>query len=153
MLEKIKRLKGRGLDELRVRSAQALAALGERYMWMEHARLPRDAELLNSLNGLCEQHHITSAASLFDYFRHRTSPAFFAAFDDRAGTLAELRHRWPGREESVISEAKQIARGRFRLLGFDDLDFGSPVDWHLEPVSGKRAPLKHWSRINYLDAE
>ncbi|MCA1615397.1 MAG: heparinase II/III family protein [Acidobacteria bacterium] len=25
------------------------------------------------------------------------------------------------------------------------------MDWHLEPVSGKRAPLAHWSRIDYLD--
>ena len=149
----LKTLKGRGLDELRVRSAQALAALGEQYAGTEQARLPRDAELLRSLNGMCEQHHITSTASLFDYFRLRISPAFFAAFDDRAATLAELRRRWPGREESVISEAEQIAQGRFRLLGFETLDFGCPVDWHLEPVSGKRAPLKHWSRINYLNAE
>ena len=71
MLRMLKTLKGRSADELRVRSAQALAAMRERYLWTEQTRLPRDAELLRSLNGLCEQHRITSAASLFDYFRRR----------------------------------------------------------------------------------
>ncbi|HMZ20945.1 MAG TPA: heparinase II/III family protein, partial [Blastocatellia bacterium] len=152
MLEKLKTLKGRSLDELRVRSVQALAALGEQYAWAEQARLPRDAELIRSLNGACKQHRITCTDSLFDYFRGRTSPSFFAAFDDPAATLAELRSRWPQREQIVIAEAERAAQGRFRLLGFDELDFGMPVDWHLEPVSGKRAPLRHWSRVPYLDA-
>jgi hypothetical protein len=152
LLEKLKMLKGRSLDELRVRSVQALTAFSEQYAWAEQARLPQDADLMRSLNGACEQNHIKDTIGLLDYFRRRRSPAFFAAFDDRAATLAELRRRWPDREAAVIAEAERIAQGRFRLLGFDDLNFGTPVDWHLEPVAGKRAPLQHWSRINYLDA-
>lgn len=152
MLQKLKTLKGRSLDELRVRSAQALSALGEQLVWTEQARLPRDAELMRLLNGACERHRITSAESLLDYFRRRTSPSFFAAFDDPAATVVELRRRWPEREEIVIAEAERAAMGRFQLLGFDDLDFGAPVDWHLEPLANKRAPLRHWSRIPYLDA-
>jgi hypothetical protein len=41
--------------------------------------------------------------------------------------------------------------GKFDLLGARDLDFGTPVDWHLEPTSGVRAPLAHWSEIDFLD--
>src|SRR5262249_50375611 len=29
---------------------------------------------------------------------------------------------------------------------------GDPIDWHLDPTSGRRAPLDHWSRIDHLDA-
>ena len=41
--------------------------------------------------------------------------------------------------------------GRFDLLGFSDLSFGDPIDWHLEPTSGKRTGAAHWSAIDYLD--
>jgi hypothetical protein len=44
-----------------------------------------------------------------------------------------------------------ISAGRFRLLGHDRLECGSPVNWHRDPISGAEAPLLHWSRIPYLD--
>ncbi|MGH9764761.1 MAG: heparinase II/III family protein, partial [Blastocatellia bacterium] len=31
------------------------------------------------------------------------------------------------------------------------MDFGYPINWRLEPTSGKETPLTHWSRIDYLD--
>ncbi len=150
-LKKLKKLKGRGLDELRVRSAQALAALGERCALSEQARLPGDRALLQKLNGAREKYGLNSAAAWLAYFRNAPT-GFFAAFDDRDATIAELRRRWPGGEAMIAAEAGRIARGSFKLLGYDELDFGDPVDWHLEPVAGKRAPLRHWSRINYFDA-
>ena len=54
---------------------------------------------------------------------------------------------------SPIPAADRILTNRFTLLGHPDLDFGTPIDWHLDPVSGKRAPRIHWSRIPYLDAD
>jgi hypothetical protein len=42
--------------------------------------------------------------------------------------------------------------GTFDLLGLRDLALGKEIDWHLEPLSGKRTPLVHWSQLNYLDA-
>jgi hypothetical protein len=50
-------------------------------------------------------------------------------------------------------KADKIGEGRFDLLGITGLDFGDPIDWHLEPTSNKRTPLTHWSRINYLKRE
>jgi len=46
---------------------------------------------------------------------------------------------------------EKICRHRFDLLGYQDLDFGSPIDWHLDPVHGKRAPQIPWYRIPFLD--
>jgi hypothetical protein len=56
-----------------------------------------------------------------------------------------------GRE--VVATADAICRHRFDLLGYRALSFGDPIDWHLDPVSGRRAPRVHWSRIDPLDAE
>ncbi|HUD98331.1 MAG TPA: alginate lyase family protein [Bryobacteraceae bacterium] len=50
-----------------------------------------------------------------------------------------------------LASAEQICRHRFDLLGYTDLDFGSPVDWHLDPVHQKRAPRQPWYQIPFLD--
>lgn len=59
--------------------------------------------------------------------------------------------RWPDACEDVTRTAEQTCKKRFDLLGYRDLSFGDPVDWHLDPVSGRRAPLVHWSRHDPLD--
>jgi hypothetical protein len=48
-------------------------------------------------------------------------------------------------------EAERICAHRFDLLGYKGLDFGAPIDWHFDPVHGKRAPRKPWYQIPYLD--
>src|SRR2546423_2215678 len=152
-LEKLKKLRGRSLDELRVRSAQALAAGKERYGLSTQARLPRDSDFFRLLDTASLAGEPLSAEGLLSHFRARTRPRFFAAFGDREETRRELRGRWGARAEtSAVGRARRVTEGRFDLLGLRGLSFGCPVDWHLEPVSDKRAPMRHWSRINYLDA-
>jgi hypothetical protein len=53
----------------------------------------------------------------------------------------------------VIVAADRACRGTFDLLGYRDLHFGDPIDWSLDPVSGRRAPAVHWSRIDPLDGQ
>jgi hypothetical protein len=50
-----------------------------------------------------------------------------------------------------LAPAEKIRRHRFDLLGYKDLDFGTPIDWHFDPVHGKRAPRKPWYQIPFLD--
>lgn len=82
--------------------------------------------------------------------RERLSMRFFAsaAHDE---TTARLIARMPGTRGQIISSADAICRGRFDLLGYRELDFGDPVDWRLDPISGRRAPRVHWSRLDPLD--
>ncbi len=54
--------------------------------------------------------------------------------------------------DAIVDRANAVMDGRFDLLGYRELTFGDPIDWHLDPVSGRRAPLKHWSRLDVLDA-
>ena len=64
-----------------------------------------------------------------------------------------LRDRLPDQVDAIISEANDICRHRFRLLGYVDLDYGAEIDWHLDVVHGKRSPLKPWPKINFFDFE
>jgi len=50
-----------------------------------------------------------------------------------------------------LEQAEKIHQHRFDLLGYKDLDFGTPIDWHFDPVHHKRAPRKPWHQIPFLD--
>lgn len=80
--------------------------------------------------------------------RHR----FFAgALSDETPGL--LRERAPETIAPLLAVADAACEGRFDLLGYRDLSFGQPMDWHLDPVAGRRAPSSHWTRIRPLDAQ
>jgi Heparinase II/III-like protein/Heparinase II/III N-terminus len=51
----------------------------------------------------------------------------------------------------LLDQAETICRRRFDLLGYQGLDFGRDIDWHLDPVHHKRAPRLPWYRIPFLD--
>jgi len=61
--------------------------------------------------------------------------------EEMPALTARLRH-----------SADASCAGRFSFLGYEDVFFGNPIDWHLDPVSGRHSPRLHWSRIDALDA-
>src|SRR5258705_3140890 len=148
--DKIKNLR---FDEVRVRSSQKFAALAELGGWSSLAKLPTEGALLEMLDGEHTGRRHGSAQEFFEHFRSRTEPKFFAGFDAKNASLEHLRNRWPEAELEILDQADRIVEGHFDLLGWRDLNFGHPIDWHLEPTSGKRTPLIHWSKLDYLDAE
>jgi glycosyltransferase involved in cell wall biosynthesis len=153
MKGKLQKLRRMSLDELRVRGAQAFSAYIERQRWSRSGKVISDDALLGLLDrGRFRSGQLQSVLNLRDHFRERTGPGWFASFDDPPATTRELRKRWPQSEKEIVTRADRIVAGRFDLLAFRDLSFGTPIDWHLEPIAGKRAPLQHWSRVNYLDA-
>jgi hypothetical protein len=81
--------------------------------------------------------------------------AFFFAPGQVQERVALLNQRLPNEVEGTIQEADEILQHRFRLLGYRDLDYGreKEIDWHLDAVHGKRAPLKPWYKIPFLDFE
>ncbi len=145
-LARLKRFRSMSVDEVRVRGLQAANAVAERRGWSSLLTLPAAGDLAR----LTVQPY---EGTFLLRFRTRQTPNFFAAFADREQTLFDLRSRWPDTEWQIVSKADRICEGRFDLLGFKGLSFGDPVDWHYEPVAGKRVPLDHWSRLNYLDPE
>ncbi|MGH9404226.1 MAG: alginate lyase family protein [Terriglobia bacterium] len=81
----------------------------------------------------------------------RASGRFFFDTSQVPDILALLRERFPRECKSTIERAERICRLRFDVLGFHDLDYGAEIDWHLDPVNGKRAPRRPWYKIQYLD--
>jgi len=65
--------------------------------------------------------------------------------------ISLVRQRVPHAVEQIIAKADRILAHRFDLLGFEDLDYGEHIDWHLDAAHGKRAPLKPFYTVKYLD--
>jgi Heparinase II/III-like protein/Heparinase II/III N-terminus len=76
---------------------------------------------------------------------------FFFSPADLPALTDLLRQRVSAEAEAIIREADEICRHRFRLLGYTDLDYGPEIDWHLDAVHGKRAPLEPWFKIEFLN--
>ena len=85
----------------------------------------------------------------------RTSPAhrgrFFFSSEELPAICATLRQKLPERVQEIQESAERICTHRFDLLGYEGLDYGPRIDWHADLVHSKRAPLKPWFRVRYLD--
>ena len=76
---------------------------------------------------------------------------FVFGTDSIGSILAILRQRAPQQTEEIIRRAEKICQHRFDLLGYENLDYGGAIDWHLDAVHGKRAPRKVFYKVRYLD--
>ena len=81
----------------------------------------------------------------------RTKPVFFFDADELPKRVALLRRYLPTEIEAVIREADEVCQHKFHLLGYEGLDYGSKIDWHLDPVNRKRAPLRPWFKVPFLN--
>jgi hypothetical protein len=105
---------------------------------------------------LCKRADALLTHFAFDFakgfrFPNAKSGRFFFSLESAELVLKTIRQRLPQQAERIIHEANKICRHRFDLLGFEDLDFGNPINWHLDPVHGKQAPKKASYKVRYLD--
>jgi len=142
LTQTFRKLRGRSLTELRVRGRQALTAYLERVGVLD----PEEsfAEAVGSS---------LDAESLLARFKSESRRRPFAGLANREATLVALRRHCPADEPVLIERADRACSGQFDLLGYRNLSFGNPIDWSLDPVSGRTAPKLHWSRIRFLDYE
>jgi hypothetical protein len=76
---------------------------------------------------------------------------FFFGPEDVNGRLKLLQLRFPDFTKQTVERAEKILKHRFDLLGFTDLAYGSPIDWHMDLVNAKRAPRRIFYQVGYLD--
>ena len=76
---------------------------------------------------------------------------FFFSYHDLPGITQTIRHRFPEVVEQIQVAAEQTCAHRFNLLGYENLDYGSEIDWHTDLVHSKRAPQKPWYKVHYLE--
>jgi hypothetical protein len=74
---------------------------------------------------------------------------FPGASDPRVAAI--LYERCPDSAPRIVAAADRTLQKRFDLLGYRQLSFGDPIDWHLDPVAQRRAPLLHWTLLDPLD--
>ena len=135
-MARLARLRGRSLAEWRGRSAQTASR------WLERIGIGDIGEPSNAeLNRLIGE----------DSRGPAVSGPFFASLSDRAATLRALGMVDPDFMPKLRQRADRFLAGRGDLLGHRDLALGEPVDWWRDPVSGVKAPDRHWSRIDFLD--
>ena len=76
---------------------------------------------------------------------------FFFSLDDVRERARLVRETLPTEADAVIQEADAICRHQFHLLGYKNVDYGTEIDWHLDAVHRRRAPLKPWFKIDFLN--
>jgi uncharacterized heparinase superfamily protein len=150
-LEQLGKIRGISLDELRVRSRQRFASLSDR---LRRDRAPEmsDDELFSEFNPARRD------GRLFDMLRRclrAKARRFLPSLEQRTKIVGMMNRRFPDERDAIIKTAEAALAGKFSLLGHANLSFGdppdTPIDWRLDPVSGKRAPLRHWSKLHPLD--
>lgn len=147
-LDKLKKLKGKSLQEIQTRGGQAVAAYSEQLGLRKG--LLNDKDMLNVVKSDAFAPSIgVSAAALFEKFYAGSTTGFFPSFLDSDETIQCFRDTFGSEaEEYFIRKADKVVAGKYDLMGFDNLDFGIPPDWHYEPVSETYSPLKHWKQFD-----
>ena len=136
-----------GLHELRVRGGQELSKLRER-IFNAHPIEMSDEALVSAFRPVARNDSgAGTAALLLNRWRER-SPLFLPSRHERATIVTTMQQRFPTERAAIIASAEKACAGKFDLLGYHDLDFGDPIDWHLEPRAGKHIPMLHWSQLD-----
>jgi len=128
-LKRGKRIAEMNWDELRVRTHQEFAKRWDLVLSQIGGPFLRDGRSPQSRGACC----------------------FFFSPTEVPGILRCLGERLPEVVERIVNQADQICRHRFDLLGYEAVDYGARIDWHLDAVHGKRAPGRAWFRVPYLD--
>ena len=76
---------------------------------------------------------------------------FFFQSHEVPGILNAVRNCEPDFEKRIVEDANRILQHKFNLLGYESLDFGNNINWHLDALHGKSCPLLPWFRVPYLD--
>ncbi len=144
---KLNKLRGMSLSEMIGRGRQEFFKLADRFL-IAGAGEMSDQSLYHEFttaarNGSGEG----SAETLLERLRTRKG-LFPPSLAEREAIVEMMGRRFPGERGAIIASAEKSIAGRLDLLGFTDLDFGHPVDWRLNPLTGDLAPLIHWSRID-----
>jgi hypothetical protein len=157
----IRKLRGKSWREIGMRGWQEIAKLNERLLGfgtdeMSDAELIREIGPYYSYGGgegigalILERIRASLSSGLFE----ARAPLFLPSLLYREEIAALMFNSFHEDYRMILAQANQAINGRFDLLGYTNLSFGDPIDWHLEPLSGKRTGLEHWSQIDYLNPE
>lgn len=130
---------GRATLEAFRRGRAAVSSRRERALLAELAAQP--ARLRAEFQNL-------APSELLKHFRERQRPWFFPGFETSEPTVERQRDIFPDETNQLIAAAERITNEhRWPLLGFGEKDFGSTINWHRDPLSGRKWPLDYHADI------
>jgi hypothetical protein len=96
---------------------------------------------------------IPSELEAYTQWRNQNSPKFFFEHlrPERSGSVVEgqLPDSLPWNPQTAVDEAERILNGELKYFAHKFIRTGFPLDWHKDPVSGKKLDSrKHWSDIS-----
>lgn len=148
-LEKLKKV--RSLDEVFTRGGQALSAFREQRKG--GTAIPTDSDLARRIDKSQFGSTPIIPETIWNRFFSNGAEKFFLAFRDHEVSTAEFRSVFGSTSGNrSIALAENLVDGRIDLMGLRNLYVGSEIDWHREPLSSKRSPLKHWKKFDDLDS-
>lgn len=162
----LSRLARTGSDELRHRSLElaSTTADGLRFefrpeRWrrerLRFRLVPCSPELLQAHDALARRDWSTAHGAIRSHFGRRPT-RFLLDPAGRRAMVAAVRGRFPSAVDDALERADRLLKGRYDLLGYSGLSFSNiegDIDWHLDPVHQRRAPLQFWARVPYLDPQ
>lgn len=137
-------------------ASEALRYRAGRERWQREALLsrlsPASADLVAVRAALERRDWRAAGAALRQHFVGRR-PRFVIDPASRDTFAAAARRQFPGCAEDAARRAAPLLEGRHDVLGYRDLPFavGGSIDWHFDPAHRRRAPLRFWTRVPYLD--
>jgi hypothetical protein len=164
MIAVLQRLRRMSSDEIAARSAGLLRRTADRAAvravrprWSRH----RLGQALAPAGPLASAAPLLARSAWLDAHRviaaHLLArPAAFVVHASvRAPLVVRITERDPAAAGDAVRLADAIVRGEYDLLGYSGLRFAgtrdAPVDWQLDPVSGRRPPRVFWADVPYLD--
>ena len=134
-------------DELRVRGVQVLSSFRERVGLV----LGNGADAAPSTPHGVTRTLRNDPTRIATTARTKLAEGLLPGLRDVRTTISLLRRARPDAETTTRCRADRAVDGVFDLLGHERVAVGMPIDWHRDPSSGRRSPMRHWSRIAYLD--
>lgn len=148
-LQKLKRV--RSLDEVFTRGGQALSAIREQANGGKSE--PSDQEFLKHIDRSQFGKTPVISETIWQKFFNNGAEKFFLAFRDPEASIETFRRSFgPAAVDKFVASAERLIDGRIDLLGFKNLYVGRAIDWHREPISARRSPLRHWKKFDDLDS-
>ncbi len=147
-LNTIKKIRQRSFQELRTRGEQAVSARAEQIGLS--GRLPSNQDFFQLIDAAAFGGEVISAANLLEKFFEDAQFNFFPAFRQKEEIAQIYQTDFRKSVRDSLVRAEKIIDGKFDLLGYENLYFGAPVNWHYEPLAKKHIPLKHWKQFDEL---
>jgi|DewCreStandDraft_2_1066082.scaffolds.fasta_scaffold00073_83 hypothetical protein len=144
----VKKLKNSSLEEIRVRGSQAFSIYSEK-VGLKRIDIS-DAEFISILDKSILGESLRAEDIKKAFFLH-SEKFFFRSFSNKQATLESFKRLNPQIRAFFIERAEMILAGKVSLLGYESLNFGDPINWHYEPISGSHIPLKPWHNFDELD--